>query len=172
MCVCVCVSHQYQGFILCLILIGPKVTTRGSPTQGDRSPGLQTLGTHPRAPHPPVHLCPSPNPSPQKEPGNTRRAPASSASPASKLKEAESGRGHAFLTSQTEDVGHLGNRKWGLRDAWSVFPVKLSHQSCFGLTEKNVPPVLRGQAANSIKRTICVLILPPIMFGVAMHASP
>ena len=88
------------------------VTTRGSPTQGDRSPGLQTLGTHPRAPHPPVHLCPSPNPSPQKEPGNTRRAPASSASPASKLKEAESGRGHAFLTSQTEDVGHLGMLFW------------------------------------------------------------
>ena len=79
-----------------------------------------------------------------------------------------------YFTDKTQraDLPTCDNRKWGLRDAWSVFPVKLSHQSCFGLTEKNMPPVLRGQAANSIKRTICVLILPPIMFGVAMHASP
>ena len=84
------------------------VTTRGSPAPGDRSRGLQTLGTRPQASHP-VHLCPSPGPAPQKEPGNARSASVSSAGPASKLVEAESGVGTCISNKPDRRCGPLGD---------------------------------------------------------------
>lgn len=59
-----------------------------------------------------------------------------------------------------------------LREDWSFFLVKLSHQSSFWLTEKEGrAPSLQRQAASSIKRKTCEFILSPPILGGALHVN-